>query len=247
MANKQEPLTVFDVCLKTTASFEGSDFGTVTGNFDGCGLSLGLMQWNLRSETFKNYILSQVNLLSYDYFPVPITPLARLDGEQAVTWAKDVMLKIDGSVRDEWKIAWKEFLTNSAIINLQKVACGKYFHQAKCLAGRYGFKYEDKRAMAFFYDVSVQCWNMRDIENVDPHKEQATNILQMNSSENMVTWCNTELTEDQQKLVILAHYRSKKCLPEWRNDFFIRKATIAIGQGIVHKQKYDFRKLFMES
>lgn len=247
MKDKKEELSIFDICIKISSAFEGSNFDTVTNGFDGQGLSLGILQLGIKNETFKNYILNMIDPMSIDVFPVPILPLYYLNGNDAVLWIKDLMIDQNGKVKDEWVIAWKKYLSNQTIINLQKKAMDKYFHQAKCLSGKYGFSQDNKRSMAFFFDIALQSWNMEGIDPVAPHKEQATNILQMNSSENMVTWCNTELTEDQQKLVILAHYRSKKCLPEWRNDFFIRKATIAIGQGIVHKQKYDFRKLFMES
>lgn len=243
----QKELSIFDTCLHITSNFEGADFGTVVGNFDGQGMSVGVLQFNLKSESFKNYILNHIDPMKYDFFPVPITPLIKLSGEDSVIWAKDNMLRPDGSVKTEWRIAWAEFLTNPVIINLQKNACSKYFHQARCLAGRFGFNQDNKRAMAFFYDVAVQVWNMKDIDPVKAHLEQAQNILQIYSTENYLLWQNIELNEDQQKLVILAHLRALKCKPEWRISFFNRKATIATSIGIVNKEKYDFRKLFTVS
>ncbi len=238
--NIQEQL-VFDVCLTITKQFEGADFDTVTGNFDGCGMSFGILQFNLKSETFKNHILNFCNLISYDYFPVSTLTLQTLTGDQAVSWAKDIMLDITGKPKPEWLKAWKTFLTSQHVINLQKEACGKYFHQAKCLAGRFGFATDDRIAMAFFYDCAVQVWNM----NLDPYvigEDQATNILQMYDVDNMNLWLHMDLTDRQKKLIVIAHRRALKCKPEWRTAFFLRKATIAMGIGIVNGRLFDLKK-----
>ena len=240
MAEKPEP-SIFDTCLNITKQFEGADFDTVTGNFDGQGMSFGILQFNLRSETFQNYILNYVNMMVHDYFPVKIDYLQKANGQEAVTWAKDIMLDMNGNVKPEWETAWKKFLVNPTVINLQKNACSRYFHQAKCLAGRFGFKQEDRIAMAFFYDCAVQVWSM-DSNMMFLGEEQAENILEMYDSDNRTLWIGADLTEWQKRLIIIAHVRAMKCKPEWRNAFFVRKATIALGYGIVNKQKFDFRK-----
>lgn len=247
MRDKTEELSIFDICLKIGSTFEGATFDTVTNNFDGQGLSLGILQFGIKNETFKNYILNMIDPMEIDVFPVPILPLYNLKGDDAVLWVKDIILDDKGNIKKEWLIAWKKFLSNQTIINLQKRAVDKYFHQAKCLVGKYGFNQDNKRAMVFFFDIALQVWNMKDIDPVKANSEQAQNILQMYTTENMILWQNIELNEDQQKLVILAHLRALKCKIEWRNAFFNRKATIATGIGIVNKEKFDFRKLFTVS
>lgn len=242
----QENITIYDTCVKITAGFEGTDYSTIAGNFDEQGISAGIMQWNLGSGTLQAYILNKLNLMAYGYFPVPILPLQTLGERDAVVWAKDVMLDTNGKLLPQWDKAWRRFLTEAAVINCQKRAIDKYFHRAKEMAGRMGFAHDNRRAMAFCFDVAVQSWNLG-INAPEANLEQASNILQKYDSKNLELWATEKLNPDQQKLIIAAHYASLKMKPEWRMDFFSRKATIAVGIGWVHGKKWDLKKLFMEN
>lgn len=243
---KAEPLTIYDLCVKITASFEGTDYGTVTGSFDGMGISAGILQWNLGSGTLQAYILNKLNLMGFDYFPAPITPLQELSPSDAVIWAKDMMLDEKGKLLPRWSKAWTRFMTEAAVINCQKRAIDKYFHRAKEMCGRFGFTHENRRAMVFCFDVAVQSWNLG-IDPPEAHLEQAKNILQKYDTRNFELWVTESLDLTQQRLVIAAHLSALKQRPEWRQDFFVRKATIAMGRGWVHGKKYDFKALLTES
>lgn len=237
-------LTLYDVCLKITGAFEGTGFDTVSENFDGQGISLGILQFNLGTGTLQNYILNHINEMMYD-FPISITPLIGSTPSQALTWHKDNCLDENGKLKKEWREAWASFAVNPTIINLQKRACDIYFHQAKCIAGKMRMSHDNKRAMSWAFDIAVQSWSLR-IDAPLANKEHAETIIQLYGQENYMIWNQVELNEEQQILVIASHLRALKCKPEWRNVFFTRKATIAIGCGIVNGKKYDFKKLFME-
>lgn len=237
-----EKQTLYDICLKVTGDFEGHGYGTVTDNFDGQGLSCGIIQFNLGQGTLQNYILNHIDEMMYD-FPLPITPLIGSTPKQALTWHKDNCLDINGKLKDEWRSAWEKFMVNPHIINLQKRACDKYFHQAKCIAGKLGFSHDNLRAMMFSFDLAVQSWSLI-IDRPEPNNLQAEHIKELGTTENYIWWVDKALTEEQQVLLIAAHLRSLKCKPEFRMAFFTRKATIAIGCGIVNGKKYDFKKLF---
>lgn len=237
-------LSIFDLCVKITSGFEGTDYSTVTGNFDNTGLSLGLLQWNLGTGSLRDYILIHVNPLIHD-FPVPITPLLRLSNSDSVVWAKDNILEINGELKSDWKEAFKTFLSKPSIINLQKRAIDKYFHRSKELCGLFQKNHQDKRFMAYSFDLAVQSWSLG-IKVPDPNLTQAQNIISLYGPKNFELWSKEELTEDKQILVIASHLRALKCKPEWKGDFFARKCTIAMGIGIVHGKKYDFRKLFTD-
>lgn len=238
--------TLFDICLSTTASYEGASFDTVTNSFDGQGLSLGILQWNIGTGSFRDHILSFVNVMNFDYFPVPIAPLYSLNNNDAVKWVKDVVLDNVGNVKPEWLSSFKRFLTEPSIINQQKRACDKYFHQAKCISSKLGFSHDNLRAMMFSFDIAVQSWSLL-IDRPEANNLQAESIKELSTTENYIWWVDKELSEEQQVLLITAHLRSLKCKPEYKLAFFTRKATIAIGCGIVNNTKYDFNKLFTES
>ena len=239
-------MTIFDTCVKITSSFEGTDWGTVSGNFDGQGISLGLLQWNLGTGSLQDNILLHINPMSYE-FPVPITPLLRMTPKESLIWCKDNILDLNNKVKPEWREAFKAFLTNETIINIQKRAIDKYFHRAKELCGKMGFNQDNKRVMAWCFDLAVQSWSLQ-IEPPKPNKEQTESIITMYDQQNAVAWHGINFTNEQQILIIASHLRALKCKPEWRRDFFIRKSVIAVGRGTVHGKKYDFRQLyFMES
>ena len=240
---KEQKLSIFDLCLKITSTFEGADFGTITGNFDGMGMSAGILQFNIGTGSLQGYILNHINPMAYS-FPVPINPLITLPKAQALVWFKDNCMDAAGKIKPEWRAAWKEFMTRPEVIALQKKACERYFHRAREIAGSLGFAQQNARAMAWAYDVAVQSWSLG-IDSPEVQREQAANILSLYGPDNFMIWQGHDLTDDQVRLVIASHLRALKCRPEYRNDFFIRKCTIAVGTGIVHKTRYDFRKLFM--
>lgn len=241
--DKKEP-TLFDTCLKITSAFEGSDYGTVTEDFDGGGISVGILQFNLKSNTLQAYILNQINEIYFD-FPFSILPLIESKKETAIIWHKDNCCDMYGKLKPEWKTAWHNFMLKPEIINLQKQACSKYFHRAKEICGILGFPHENKRAMAWAYDLAVQSWSLG-IDEPKLNIEQANNIIQLYGQENFMIWNQQDMTDEMRTLVIASHLRALKCKQEWRFAFFSRKCTIAMGIGIVNKQKYDFRKLFTE-
>lgn len=236
-------LPIFDLCVKITSGFEGTDYGTVTGNFDGQGISCGILQWNLGAGTLQKYILNHINLMAHE-FPVDMTPLWTMKPRDSVVWAKDMMLDVNGKLKPEWKIAWQKFLTDPTVVNVQKAAIGLYFHQAKCICGFLGFSQDNARAMAFSFDVAVQLWNLDVSQRPAANLEQAKNILQLYDAQNMMIWNEEKLDDCQQILVITSHLQALKAKPEWRKNVFARKATIAVGKGIVNKTKWDFKKLF---
>lgn len=236
-------LSIFDLCVQITSSFEGRGYGTVSSINDGQGLSVGIIQFNLGQASLQSYILNHINYLSYDYFPQSIRPLQMLSNKDSVIWAKDNFYDINGELKPEWKTAWERFMTEPVIINLQKHAIDKYFHQAKRICGKLGFPHTHRRAMAWCFDLAVQNWSL-DIDLPPDHYDQCYNIITSYDQENLMLWIGEHLEPYQRQLVILSHLRAMKCKPEWRSNVFVRKATIAIGTGYVNKTLYKLNKLF---
>lgn len=237
-------IILYDLAIQITSAFEGSTYSTVTGNFDGQGISGGVLQWNLGQGTFQNFILNHINPMHYDYFPVPIDRLTKISSDAAVTWAKDVMLYADGSLKPEWRKAWQRFLSEPSVINVQKRAIDPYWHQAKTICSRLQMDQTNARAMCFSFDVAVQNWSLGDINLDFITKDQAYNCLTLYGGENAKIWIEHDLDGIQQKLVVAAHLRALKANPKFRADVFTRKATIAVGEGIVHGTHHKLNKLF---
>lgn len=236
-------LPIFDLCVKITSGFEGTDYGTVTGNFDGQGISAGILQWNLGQGTLQSYILNSVNLMMYDYFPARIDLLKYITPQEAVRWAKDVVCDASGKMLPQWHKSFNRFMLEPSVISAQKKAIDLYFHQAKTICGKLGLSHENRRGMAFSFDIAVQNWSLN-IDVPEPNITQAENILNQYAPINAELWLDQVMTKEKSLLVIAAHYRALKSKKEWRADVFTRKCTIAMGIGIVHKKKYYLEKLY---
>lgn len=234
-------MTIYDACLKVTGAFEGRGFGTVVGSFDGQGLSAGILQWNIGSGTLQNLILSQVDLMAYN-FPVSIKPLLNLSPSDAVKWCKDVMHDANGNLDKDWKAAWVRFLTNPVIINQQKRACDPYFHRAKEICGKMGFSHENRTAMVWAFDIAVQVWSF-DIDRPEPNHDHMMNVVLKYNPENFSLWINYPLNKEQIIMIIASHLRAMKCKEQWRKAFFDRKSVIAANHGFAQKTKWDYKKL----
>lgn len=237
-----EEITIYDLCIKTTGDFEGTGFDSVSNDFDGQGCSFGILQFGIGNGTFSEYILSQVDVTNLDYFPVSIRPLQYMDAMSAVSWCKDMFYDSKGKMKTEWTIAWKRFLTTPSIVNLQKRACDKYYHQAKCIAGKLGFAHTNKRAMVWSFDLAVQSWALK-IDRPPINDSQCEAIISMYEPKNYIIWEKQQLTNDQKVLLIASHLRALKCKQEWRSAFFTRKATIALGIGWVNGKLYDLNEM----
>lgn len=235
--------TIYDLCLHITGGFEGTTFSTVTGNFDFQGISCGILQFNLGQGSLQNYILNHVDLMAYDYFPLPINNLHRMNPNDAVTWAKDNMMNALGELLPNWRSAWERFLVEPSVLNVQKRAIDKYFHQAKRICGELDFPHENRRAMAFAFDVAVQNWSLQ-VELPDTRIEHAQNLITLYGADNASIWVDEEMTMEKARLVIAAHYRAMKSNPKWRHDVFTRKCTIAMGIGKVHGKIYKLNRMF---
>lgn len=159
------PLDWLKTALEVTGSFEGSGFGNVAGDFDGQGVSVGVLQWNygqgsLQSKILQPYIKQKGAKILDTFFPEPVSVTATMSPSEAVGYARKKML--DGKkLKQEWVTAWSLFLSKETVKNIQIEA-------ARSLASK---AYEDaisnnlrsKRAFCWFFDVHVQNGSMKGI------------------------------------------------------------------------------------
>jgi len=158
-----DPLpSLFERCLGITAEFEGHGFGLVQGNFDGAGLTWGVIGFTLSNREIQQ-------LLAEAEAAVPGT-LARALGPLAATWQAKTALPIAQQVAwadslssgpqktdvpPAWKAAFARLGDEPVIQRLQmQRAYDAYFVPAAATARRLGLKSELGVALAF--DCHVQ-------------------------------------------------------------------------------------------
>ena len=222
-----DPLpTLFERCLGMTAQFEGHGFGLLQGNFDGAGLTWGIIGFTLRSKGIQT-ILAEAEAA------VPGT-LPRVLGPLLPTWQRVMQLPLSGQIAwadsissgpsktrvpPEWKDAFARLGDEPIVKRLQmQRAYDKYFVPCARSAWTLGLRSEVGIELAF--DVHVQTGSFK------PDAFALAAALPANTPE----------IERRRRL---ANAVADSANPRWVEDVRERKLALANGQGNVHGRFYN--------
>jgi peptidoglycan hydrolase-like protein with peptidoglycan-binding domain len=211
-------------CLQLTAAIEGHGYGMVAGNFDGAGLTWGIIGFTLKYGDLRDVILTVQS-----QHPEAITnafgPLANelldkiaLDFSKAQAWANSIS---EGpkryAVRKDWRDGFARLGARPEVRRLQvERALQKYYEPALVTAGTVGFSTELGVALAF--DIHVQNGGVKAAALKQLAREQQDGGLR---SQRALRLRTAELVAQSAKR-------------EWRPDVLARKTAIASGEGTVH-------------
>ncbi len=222
-----DPLpTLFERCLGMTAQFEGHGFGLLQGNFDGAGLTWGIIGFTLKSREIQA-------LLAETEATVPGT-LARVLGPLLPTWQRVVKQPLAAqiawadsitsgpshtNVPAEWKSAFARLGDEPVVKRLQmQRAYDKYFVPCARSAWTLGLRSEIGIELAF--DVHVQNGGFK------PAAFALAAALPPGTPE-----------IDRRRR--LAHAVADSANPRWADDVRERKLALANGAGSVHGRSYN--------
>lgn len=249
---------LLEVCLEVSGAFEngeGSSYSTVSGNFDGQGLSVGILQWNAGQGTLQSLLQFIATKRGTDgwtwmqtFFRSDIHHLAVLKPIEAVQFCLDHYIA-DGSTKVDpaAAAAWKAFLNTPESIAAQvELATNGVLGRAKTLVGQFCPAYVDRvRPYAFFFDLVTQSGGMQNKKgHVDPTNtpdyNQALAFANTQNAKCAALW-QPVLAADPlaQLLVHYAYQRSLLSNPLYVWDACSRRGTIACRAGIVHGAKID--------
>lgn len=214
-------------CLQLTAAIEGHGYGMVAGNFDGAGLTWGIIGFTLKYGDLRDVILTVQS-----QYPEAITrafgSLANelldnigLDFPKALAWANSIS---EGpkryAVRKDWRDGFARLGARQEVRRLQvEHALQKYYEPALVTAGRIGFSTELGVALAF--DIHVQNGGVKPAALKQLAREQQDGALK---SQRALRLRAAELVAQSAK-------------SEWRPDVLARKTAIASGEGTVHGER----------
>jgi len=215
-------------CLQLTAAIEGHGYGMVAGNFDGAGLTWGIIGFTLKYGDLRDVLLTVQS-----QYPEAITdafgPLASellnkivLDFSEARVWADSIS---EGpkryAVRQDWREAFARLGARQEVRQLQvERAMQHYYEPALVTAGTIGFSTELGVALAF--DIHVQNGGV---------KAEALTELACERQDGAL--------ESQRALrVRTAELVAQSAKSEWRVDVLARKTAIATGEGTVHAELF---------
>lgn len=220
---------VLDRCLGLTATFEGHGFTLAQGNFDGAGITWGIIGFTLKhgelTKILKSAYAEDPALVHDSFGDKTDEIMAILDQpwEKQAAWADSISLgKSKATLAEPYKSAFAKFGNTELAqrLQLQRVR-DAYFTPALMTAQKFGIKTEVGTALCF--DIHVQNGGV---------KGAAESAVKAK--------LKPDMPEAEIRLLI-ANAVADNALPEWREDVRNRKVTIAKGTGTVHGLMAELR------
>jgi hypothetical protein len=213
-----------------TGAFEGvGGFSNLTGNFDGAGISFGLLQWNFISgtlqplfkEMYKNGPVTfkrccTVNGVDYSQ---NLLSACNMSNQRAVEWSKNI--QCNNKINPVWKIIFSRLGENEVYQHIQmRFAEKSYMARAKADMKYLGVKTE--RALVLLFDIAVQNGGLRPAHKLLIDRNKKGIDLLKNVAEAVASCARKE----------------------FQKDVLSRKMCIVNGKGRVHRVNYDLTKTY---
>jgi hypothetical protein len=223
-------------CMALTGAFETNYpfpdcFAGLSGDFDGQGISFGVLQWNFGQGSLQP-LLQEMNATHPEILQAIFGPnynefsavLAAPIPEQ-LAWTRSIQ-NPKFVLNEPWQGYFKALGRQQVFQDIEVDFAAKLFADALALCNDYGLL--SLRAAALMFDIKVQNGSISDLVKAQIESDFA----QMDST----------LPPDQaeiERMQIVANRRANAANPTWIEDVRARKLTIANGQGTVHGNYYD--------
>lgn len=218
-------------CMALTGTMETSSkapacYAVSVGNFDGMGMSFGVLQWNLGKGTLQpiltkmlvDYAPTAERVLSASGYNV-INNMLKKDKAAQVAWGDSITDPTTKKLKETWKKRFTSLGLTPECQAIQIQQAEWYYKQAENWFKLYGFWSE--RAYALLFDIAVQLGSMVG------HKELLTTTF---------TFADTISPDDLEvkRMVVLVEERLKSVPEKWRSVVRDRKMAIATGSGTIY-------------
>jgi hypothetical protein len=228
---RERPPGILDRCLQLTADFEGHGFQKLVGNFDGAGLTWGIIGFTLQHGELQQ-ILAEVQqnhpALFAQAFGNLQDELIRVLGQsrsEQLDWAERIST---GSKKYRVEPRWEQAFATLGMfpevqaIQLQRV--NKYWDIAIRDVGRFGL--ETDMGLALCFDIAVQNGGI----DFASEERRIKRWLDDNPG-----------ASERDRRVRIADVVAENSRPQYVEDVRQRKRTIATGEGEVHRARYATR------
>lgn len=263
------PSNWIETALRVTGHFEDSmePLAGVSGDFDGMGISLGVLQWNIGSGSLQPLVKAVGRDVVLDRMPV-------YGGEYWTACAGSIPQGLE--IVRAWQhgqqlmravlLELKQFALSNEFVNQQILAATRVAEKAWRAASDWntetGRGDPSLKEFCWFFDLYTQNGGLKDVSpsNVDEFI-QASGIDRADdvvcdwlasrtkedngwrdSIRNALMW-RDNVSEQDLALFVASYLRSQKSKLVWRADVMNRKGTIALGAGWVHGEKQDLTAL----
>jgi peptidoglycan hydrolase-like protein with peptidoglycan-binding domain len=222
---------LFQRCLQLTARFEGHGYTLIVGNFDGAGLTWGIVGFTLQHgelQVIINELVVRAPELLEAAFGVDgsreLADRLRTQKPAAlIRWADSIS---SGSgkqiVIEPWRSGFAALGAQPFVQELQRRrAREKYFEPAMSTATRLGL--DSERGVALCFDIHVQNGGVKKTD-----EKAYFDAIESRRSPSA-----------KSRREILARLVADSARKQYRDDVFARKNAIASGSGISHGQLFD--------
>ncbi len=228
--------TLLEKCVALTSFIETGkmpleSYSGMSGNFDGQGFSFGCLQFCLGQGSLqpllKEMIQSHSAIVDNIFGNGSATfkeMLNKTDIQSQVAWS--AAIQTNNKILPEWKDRFYKLGQTNEMQQIQLKVAKNVFDKALAMMPIYQVK--SQRAAAMFFDLRTQQGGISDTMKLD--------ILQ--------TFVKQNITDEVQKLTIIAIKRAETANPKWISDVKARRLAIVNGSGICHASNLNLEKDF---
>ncbi len=229
-------------CLALTGSFETGKgipdcFSGLSGDFDGQGISFGVLQWNFGQKSLQpllremcdqhSDVMKSVFQSQYD------TLIKALDFSQSeiMKFARNMQHPVKHFVYEPWHGMFVALGITPEFQDIETKYAHEIFEKAIRLCREY--ELESERAAALMFDIKVQNGSIAG---------ETKKLILADFETIAKSLPQDELEETRMRIV--AKRRADAAKPKWAEDVRARKLCCANGGGVVHGIKYDLENQF---
>jgi len=240
-ATSLDDLPLLQRCLALTGAFETSTgipdcFAGLTGDFDGQGISFGVVQWNIGQGTLQpllSAMVTQNGTLMANLFNDRLTSLQSMLAEPLsaqLAWARSIQDATSHSIFEPWQGSFKAMGRTPECQAIQAAHAADLHRAAAALCSRFGVTSE--RAMALMFDIRVQNGSISSATEAKIRADFAAIPPDAPADVEVARLCS------------IANRRAEAANAQFVEDVRVRKLTIANGSGVVHGVPYNLERQF---
>jgi Putative peptidoglycan binding domain len=229
LTNSSAP-SMFERCLQLTASYEGTGYTHVVGNFDGAGITWGIIGFTLLAGGELGVMIGKINTafpaLIAQAFGANANQLLHICDPATSTAEKTAFansVTINGSgVAEPWNTAF-ETLGGFPQVQALQTQRARDIYWAIAEADGRALSMGEELDLALTFDVAVQNGGLQNNRLVQPIKDAF-------AAENPAT--------EQARRLIVTRFVTDASNPASADDVNSRKSCISTGTGTVHGAAY---------
>jgi Putative peptidoglycan binding domain len=222
---------IFERCLQVVASFEGTGFTLIEGDFDGAGLTWGIIGFTLSNGEITD-LLGEIStrlpdLLTHAFGHDAATLMQNIGPASSPAQRMAFAKSVSGSaprfrVAEPWRSGFASLGAQREIQRLQVERARAKYWTTIALRDAHNLGLTEELDLLLLFDIAVQNGGMQSKGRLKSAKAQLKDGM---------------AAADKRRVV--AQVVADSIDGKFRNDVLTRKSSIAVGGGVVHGTKYD--------